>query len=240
MNSREAFHSKVLFIIPARGGSKGIPGKNLKRIAGKTLIEHAYDCAKAATHPLTTVLSSDDARILEHGETLGMELVVRPEHLASDRAKVTDAILHCLYEMENRKKCRYEIVILLQATSPIRSGKDLDTVIGLFEDDAVENVISVVCSNEMHPARMYRLEEEKLVPLEAKYESANRQEINPVYYRNGCFYAVRRKVLVEQKTLMSKNKTPYIMPWSQLCNIDEPVDLIVAEALMKAWKEGKI
>ena len=231
---------KVLAIIPARGGSKGIPGKNLKKIEGRSLIEHAFDCAREAKSPLTVVLSTDDAEILQHGRQMGIELVERPAELATDQAKVIDAIKHCLHQMESRKGARYEIVVLLQPTSPIRNGEDLDAVLRLFDRPEVESVISVVSANEVHPARMYEMADNKLVPLDKRYETANRQIIRPVYYRNGCFYAIRRETMLRENTLMPQNKTPYVMPASRLCNIDEPVDLIIAKALVKAWKEGKI
>ncbi len=231
---------RILCIIPARGGSKGIPGKNLKKIDGKTLIEYAWASTHHSVNDLTVVLSSDDDAILKHAEDIGLETVRRPLELATDEAPVVAAVRHCLYVMEQRKEVTFDLIVLLQPTSPIRTSKDLDKVIALLDKGDVEGVISVVPSNEVHPARMYRLEDNKLLPLIEKQEGARRQEIAPVYYRNGCYYAVRRTAFLEQNTLMPEKKYAYIMPSALLCNIDEPVDLIIAEALIKAWKNNTI
>ncbi len=233
-------NSNVLVIIPARGGSKGIPGKNLVKIYGKTLIEYAAQCVKEARNPyLDAVLSSDDEKILNHGKEIGLNVSKRPKKLAEDQSNVVDTVLFTLNEWENKWKKKYDIIILLQPTSPIRTGKDLDKIIDMFGNPDINSVISVVPLNEMHPARMYKINNDKLESFLKEFETLRRQEIPPAYYRNGCFYAIRKNILLKEKTLMPENKTPYIMEAKWLCNIDEPMDLEIAKVKIKLWKAEK-
>jgi len=233
-------NKNVLVIIPARGGSKGITGKNLVKIYGKTLIEYAAQCVKEARYPyLDAVLSSDDEKILEHGKVIGLDISKRPKELAGDHSNVVDTVIFTLNEVETKWKKKYDIIILLQPTAPIRSGEDLDNIIKMFTTPATEAVISVVPLNEMHPARMYKINNDKLEPFLKEFETLRRQDIPPAYYRNGCFYAIRKNILLKEKTLMPENKTPYIMEAKWLCNIDEPMDLEIAKVKIKLWQEKK-
>ena len=132
----------------------------------------------------------------------------------------------------------YDILILLQITSPIRTGKNVDDIIEMFEQDpSLSGVISVVPMHDVHPARMYRLDDSNLMlPLNPEWETARRQDIPPVYYRNGCIYAIRTDLLKLNKTLMPEGKKGYVMPVEWLANIDDERDLIITEALIKHLK----
>ncbi len=226
---------EVLVVVPARGGSKGLPRKNLVRIAGHNLIEYAAACIQGAHTPLHAVLSSDSAEILDWGVRCGIEIVRRPAHLAQDDSPVVDAVLHALEEMERRHGTVYRIVVLLQPTSPFRTGADLDAVVRLCREEGVDSVISVVEEDDHHPARMYRLRSGLLEPFLPAFERARRQDIPPAYYRNGCFYAVRREALMNSRQLITGRKKPYLMPRQWLCNIDDQRDLMLAELMAPQW-----
>jgi len=225
---------KVLVIIPARGGSKGVPKKNIKILGDKPLIAHAIDCAKASQKTTRIVVSTDSAEIAEVSKQYGSEVILRPEDLATDSSNVVTAVLHVYEELKEN----FEVIVLLQPTSPLRTGTDLDNIISIFEEDSnVDSVISVIPMDDMHPARMYNLgTNDELFPLIQDLETARRQDLAPVYYRNGCFYAVRTTVFLEEKSFMVTHKKAYLMNADWLANIDTPRDFKIAEILYQDWK----
>ena len=232
---------KILALIPARGGSKGVPGKNTKVIQGKPLIQYAVDCAIGASEIVKIIVDSDDNEILNkiqnHGDTR-LEKVLRPAHLGKDNSSIVDVVLHFL----KRQTDTFDIILLLQPTSPIRSSKDISNIISMFNQDKnLEGVISVIPMEDMHPARMYNLDKHQyLLPLVKGNETKRRQDLEPVYYRNGCFYAIRTKAFLEQKTFMPTNKRAYVMNPEHLLNIDSPRDLLLAEVMIEAWVNNKL
>lgn len=230
---------KVLAIIPARGGSKGVKDKNVRIVAGKPLIAYAIECAKESKLIDRTIVSTDSAAIAEVARTFECEVMMRPAALAKDDTPMPPVLLYVLEELE-KQGASYDLVILLQVTSPIRSGADVDKVIAMFEQTPeIEGVISVVPMEDVHPARMYTLDQNQwMYPFLEQGEASRRQDLPVVYFRNGCIYAIRTKVLKAQKSLMVKNKQAYVMPAKWLANVDDERDLIIADTLVKLWKEG--
>lgn len=225
---------RILVVIPARGGSKGVPGKNVKLLGNKPLIVHALECAIGSDIVSKIVVSTDSDEIAKIASNFDIEVIKRPFELAKDTSDVVTAVQHA-YEFINED---FDVIILLQPTSPLRSTKDLNNVITMLqENQQIEGVISVVPMNDVHPARMYNLgENNKLFPLLEKGETSRRQDLNPVYYRNGCFYAVRTKAFFEQKSFMVENKLAYIMNPEWLANIDTVRDFKLATLLYQDWK----
>lgn len=225
---------KVLVIIPARGGSKGVPGKNSKVLGNKPLIAHAIDCAKKSNKVNKIIVSTDAVEIANIALEYGSEVVMRPAELAEDTSNVVTAVEH-VYKSLNEK---FEIIILLQPTSPFRTTKDLDTIIEMFENDqTLESVISVIALDDFHPARMYCLDKnQELIPFIDNGESTRRQDLEPVYYRNGCFYAIKTEVFLKEKSFMVSNKKAYIMDANWLANIDSLRDFKFATFLYDEWK----
>ena len=225
---------KVIAIIPARGGSKGVPGKNKKVIDGKPLVGYTIEAALAA-HLLTeTWVSSDDLEILELAKDYkDIKIHERQGAHATDSSPVADTVKEIL------KQTDADAVMLLQPTSPIRTGKNIDDAISMMNSSADANsVISVVAMNDIHPARMYWKKNGALSSILPEFEQSRRQEIPPAYYRNGSIYLVKREAFEREHSVMVKPTLPYIMPLDWLLNIDEPRDLIIAEALIPAWKKG--
>lgn len=224
---------KVLVVIPARGGSKGIPKKNIKELGGKPLISHTIECAIASKLVTQIVVTTDADDIMSVAESYPITTIKRPAELSDDYSNVVDAAMHA-YQMLDEN---FDVLILLQPTAPFRTTKDLDEVIKMFEDVDLEGVISVVPMNEIHPARMYELDSQsKMSSLLPNGESLRRQDIKPVYYRNGCFYAVRVDAFLKQKKFMVENKKAYIMNPEWLINIDTPRDFMLAQLLFNEWK----
>jgi len=225
---------KVIAIIPARGGSKGVPGKNKKLIAGKPLISYTIETALQSKLLSQTWVSSDDREIIDLARNYpGIQIHERDSSLATDQSPVADTVIEIIRQAD----C--DAVMLLQPTAPIRTGDDIDKAINLLEKSgAINSVISVVEMNDIHPARMYWKKNDQLTSILPEFEQARRQDIPPAYYRNGSIYLVRKKFFEQHLSLMVKPTMPYIMPASLLLNIDEPRDMIIAEALIPAWKNG--
>jgi len=232
---------KVLAIIPARGGSKGVPDKNIRIVAGKPLIAYAIECAQGSRLINRIVVSTDSPIIAQTASDYGAEVLVRPSDLAQDDTPMPPVLLHVLQTLQENGE-NYDLVVLLQATSPIRTGQDIDHVVEMFASTLdLDAVISVVPMDDVHPARMYTLNEGQWMnPYIESGEEARRQDLPVVYYRNGCIYAIRPEILKDKKSLMVKNKKAYIMPAKWLANIDDERDLIIAEALIKMWKSGQL
>lgn len=229
---------KVLVIIPARGGSKGVPKKNLKILGDQPLIAHAISCAKASKKASRIIVSTDSEEIAEVSKQFGSEVILRPEDLATDTSNVVTAVVHVYQELKED----FDIIVLLQPTSPLRTAADLDNIITLFETDKnTDGVISVVPMDDMHPARMYNLgDNDALIPFLTEGETARRQDLQPVYYRNGCFYAVKTAAFFKENSFMVANKKAYVMHAEWLANIDTPRDFKIAEILYQDWKDENI
>ena len=225
---------KVLVIIPARGGSKGVPKKNIKMLGDKPLIAHAIECAKNSKKVNRIIVTTDSVEIAEVSQQFGSEVILRPNELADDSSNVITAVEHVLEQINED----YDIIVLVQPTSPLRTGNDLDSIINIFsENQNVNGVISVVPMDDMHPARMYNLGiHNELLPFIEYGETSRRQDLKPVYYRNGCFYAVKTKAFFEQKSFMVTNKTAYVMDANWLANIDTQRDFKITELLYQDWK----
>jgi len=224
---------KVLAIIPARGGSKGVPGKNIKLLGGKPLIAHAIECAQNSNKVSKVIVTTDSEEIIEIAQKYNSEVIKRPSDLADDKSNVVSAVVHVLEQLN----MEYDLIILLQPTSPLRTSSDLDAIVSIFETENIDGVISVVPFDDYHPARMYNLGDDlTLTPFINEGETSRRQDLNPVYYRNGCFYAVKKEVFQREKSFMVKNKKAYVMDANWLVNIDSHRDFKIAELLYDEWK----
>lgn len=228
---------KVLAVIPGRGGSKGVKGKNIRVVDGVPLIGYAINIASNSQKLTKYIVNTDSDEIEKVARDFHAEVYRRNPELGSDSASIVPVILETIEALEKKGEI-FDVVILLQITSPIRSGQNIDEVISMFESDPeLPGVISVVPMYDLHPARMYQFDESsKMNPLYSEWETARRQDIPPVFYRNGCIYAVRIETLKKHRTLMPDGKKGYIMPAEWLANIDDERDLVITEALIKHLK----
>lgn len=216
-------------------------GKNVRLVAGEPLVAHSIRAASESSRLTHFLTSTDSEQIAAVASEYGSEVLIRPAHLAQDESPVVPVVMHALQEAEKRHDCQYDAIVLLQPTSPIRSGRDIDAVIAMLEEDPqVEGVISVCPMDDVHPARMYSLHDgDWMAPLSPEGETTQRQSLPVVYYRNGSIYAVRKSVLLEQRTVMARRKKAYVMPREWLANIDDERDLMIADVLLRAWKESR-
>jgi CMP-N-acetylneuraminic acid synthetase len=224
----------VLGVIPARGGSKGIPRKNLVLLRGEPLIVHTIRCAHMSRRLRRTVLSSEDPEILEVGRAAGADIpFVRPATLSDDVSASAAVVLHALDALEEAGE-RYDVVVLLEPTAPLRTAGDIDSAIDRLEASGADAVVSVCRVDAPHPVKMQRIEDDRLVPFmpELWRDGLTRQQLPPVYALNGAVYATRTDAMRATGSLWGRHAAPLVMPPERSVNIDSPLDLALAELLL--------
>jgi CMP-N,N'-diacetyllegionaminic acid synthase len=224
---------QVLAVIPARGGSKGVPQKNIRALGGRPLIGYTIAAAQEARRLARTIVSTDDAEIAEVARGLGAQVpFLRPADLASDSARAIPVLQHALAACEAEDGRRYDAVLMLQPTTPFRTAADIDAAVELLERTGADSVIGVVDVEGHHPARMKYLEGDRLVdpPFCEAYENQPRQELRPMFVRNGAIYLTRRDVLMAG-SFKGQDCRALIMPVERSVNIDTPLDFRYAEWL---------
>lgn len=213
----------ILAIIPARGGSKGIPRKNVKLLAGKPLIAWTIEEAKKSKYIDRLILSSEDAEIIKVAKEWDCEVpFVRPPELAKDDTPGIEPVLHAL----NTLKEKYDYVVLLQPTSPLRSVDDIDGCIETCVSFKATACVSVTEVSQ-HPYWMYKIPSSGfLVPLIQQENTFScRQDLPPMYVLNGAVYVVESFSLVKCKSFLSSFTKAFIMPKERSLDIDDNVDL---------------
>ncbi len=225
---------RVLGVIPARGGSKGIPRKNLKSLGGKPLIAHTIEAAAKSRLLTRTIFSTDDEEIAAVARSLGADVpFLRPADLATDAARALPFMVHALETIEaSERAAPYDALVMLQPTAPFRAAEDIDGSIELLERTGADSVISVVDVGANHPARMKFLDGDRLIDppfFEDDYQP--RQELEPMYIRNGAIYATRRDILLGG-SFKGKDCRAWIMPASRSANIDTLLDFEIADWML--------
>lgn len=220
---------RVLGVIPARGGSKAIPGKNLVELGGKPLIKWTLEAAKSSMLD-RVVVSTDDEKIAAYCVEQGTEVPFRrPEEISTDRAQTIDAVIHAVDFLDEY----YDAVMLLQPTTPFRSPDDIDRCIQMLDSSDADSVISVVDVAGHHPARMKFLEDGILIdpPFSEAVENQPRQELRPMFIRNGAVYLTRIDTL-RMRSFKGQKCLGFVMPVERSINIDDMSDLKIARAML--------
>ncbi len=226
---------RVLPLIPARGGSKGLPRKNILPLSGMPLIAHSIRQALAVPVMETVVVSTDDEEIARIAREYGAEVpFMRPPALSTDDARSIDVVIHALQFMEAHTGKPYDAVMLLQPTAPLRSSEDIIAALRLYEAENADSVISLYKLESLHPFYMYRLEDSRPVPLMPEADRYHRRQDYPaVYLRNGAIYLTAREVLLEQRSFYGERLRAVVMPAERSVNIDTLGDLARAEAILR-------
>jgi len=213
---------KTLVVIPARGGSKGIPRKNIRFMAGKPLISYAIECAKNSSYDMDIIVSTDDEEIKHVAESFGAGTLDRPESLAGDSVTLDPVIYHAVNKMEEINGYKYELVITMQPTSPKLSSDTLNKAI----DYLVQNNYDTVLSGVNDPHLSWRIEDGKCVPNYT--ERLNRQYLPKDLKETGAFVITRRE-FVNENSRFGSNVSVYEVPESESGDIDTVQDWCVAE-----------
>jgi len=227
---------KTLAIIPARGGSKGIPRKNITMLNDKPLISYTINAALEADAMTDIVVSTDDTEIADIARELGALVpFIRPLKLATDQAESAPVIEHTLYFMEEMRGFKYDAIIMLQPTSPLRTSQHINDSISLFDSKDCDSLVSIVSVGGNHPLRMKRLDGDKLLNYvdQGFWNMQPRQSLPPLYIRNGSIYLISRDTFIKKKQLIGENCLGYLMSDIESVNIDTRIDLLVAELLLK-------
>ena len=242
MGNRSHRNRRVLGVVPARGGSKGIPSKNIVDLLGRPLIDYTIGPALASRSVTDLVVSTDDPKIAEIATNSGAPPpFLRPHNLSTDDSHSLPVILHSLEFMEDQKGVEYDAVIMLQPTTPLRSQEDIDeSVDKLFRTEA-DSVISVSNLEGHHPLRMKRIIGDLLVNYmdQGMEDMRPRQELPPVFIRNGAIYATTTLSLRKNLSFAGPVTRPYLMPLERSVNIDTELDLIVAKHLLAKGGLGR-
>lgn len=227
---------KILGLIPARGGSKGLPRKNIKPLLGKPLIAWTIEQALASKYLNRVVVSTDDKEIAEISKKYGAEVpFIRPKELAEDNAKGIDVVLHAIdWLKENDKQKQYDLIMLLQPTSPLRKSEDIDKAIELLFLKEAKAIVSV-CEVDHNPLWTNTLPEDGCMKdfIRKEIMNKNRQELLVFYRLNGAIYLAYCNYLKQCKNFIGKETFAYKMPRERSIDIDSEIDLNLAEVLIK-------
>jgi len=225
----------ILGIIPARGGSKAIPRKNLAVLANKPLLAWTVEVAIGSDSLDRLVISTDDPEIAAVGKKLGAEVpFLRPTELATDTATSMDVILHAIRWLDENESYRPDYVLLLQPTSPLRTVTDIRKSIELLLAKRADAVVSV-CETHQHPLWMKGMNEEgKLVDLYPQSAvPTRRQDLPPVFALNGAIYLALRTFLLSERTFISDHTYAYVMPENRSLDVDTPWELHLADLILR-------
>ena len=226
---------KILGVIPARGGSKGVPRKNIKNLGNIPLIGHTIKAA-LESNIFKLVVSTEDAEIAEISLKLGANVPFkRPIQFAQDNSSSIDVAINALLETEKIYNEQYDAIMMLQPTTPFRNKIDINNSIDiLLNNSDADSVISVVNVEGHHPARMKYINNNILIDPDfcEKQENQNRQELVPMYIRNGAIYLTKRNILL-QNSLKGHKSYAYIMPLERSINIDNQNDFDYAKWLLQ-------
>ncbi|MFA4829126.1 MAG: acylneuraminate cytidylyltransferase family protein [Thermodesulfovibrionales bacterium] len=231
-------NNSILCVIPARGGSKGLPGKNIKKLSGKPLIAYSIEQAKGAKYVDRIIVSTENREIVDIARRYGAEVpFMRPKKLATDDCSIIDVLLHAMDWMENKGKCKFDILVLLHATAPLRTIEDIDNSIKLLVDKKADNVFSVSDAYRNPYFNMVEVSDDNKVRLVKKGKFVTRQSAPPVYDMNSSIYVWWKDIFLKKKGLFLKKTRIYVMPRERSVDIDEPLDFKIAEMLLK--EKGK-
>ena len=226
----------VVAVIPARGGSKGLPQKNILPLADKPLIAWSIEVGKESKYIDKLIISTDDKKIADVAKSYQCEVpFIRPENLSSDETPTIDVLIHAYkYFTENKKV--YDYLILLEPTSPLRNSNDIDVAMEMLDSNRenADSIVGVEKVEAAHPVFDVRINDRGLIePYAAEYFSTfRRQKIEDLYHFEGSLYISDTKVLFKEKTFYHERTLPYIVPRWKSLEIDEMVDMITAEALI--------
>lgn len=224
-------NEKILALIPARGGSKGIKNKNIVDLNGKPLIAYSIDSANESKYIDRTVVTTDSERIAEVSKQYGADVpFMRPKELATDTATTLEAVLHAIAELK-REGNLYDVLVLLQPTQPLRTSEEIDRAIEVFFEHKKKALVSV-SEVDTHPILIRSIDENgRLVRLLQASSTCRRQDMPPFYQVNGCIY-INQINEINETTSFNDNEIPFLMQKKDSVDIDTMEDLQYARYIL--------
>lgn len=225
-----------LAIIPARGGSKGLPKKNIKELCGKPLIAWSIETGLNSKYVDEVMVTTDDKEISEVARKYGANTpFLRPSELASDTATTFDTVKHTIDFYKNELKKEFDYIVLLEPTSPLREISDIDYAIEILLNSAQDSIVGICKTESQNPAFLVLKDQKHLI---AGYENKEiktlrRQDIKDVYFFEGTIYISKTNILLGKKTFYHESTIGYEVPKYKSLEIDDIYDFVMVEAIMK-------
>ena len=229
---------RILAVIPARKGSQGIKGKNVKELLGKKLISYTLEAAIKSKLISKIIVSTDSDEIISYSNSIGINVLKkRPDYLCDNESLTVDVLLYEINKLVENNEF-FDYILLLQPTCPLRTTSDIDQACNLIKNNKCDSVISVVDVDGNHPLRMKSIREEYLFNyIETGIEDMRpRQKLPKVYIRNGAIYLSKMDYFLKNKSFGSSKTFAYIMPEDRSINIDSEKDFFLAEYFLKKLK----
>ena len=230
--------NRVLAVIPASGGSKGIPRKNIRLLAGKPLIAYSIETAKMAKSVTDVIVSTEDTEIAEVARQYGAEVVLRPPELADDHSLVMDAVRHLL-QVKKEQGFEYDIIVLLEPTAPLRKVEYIEKAVGFIKEKNYDSV-ATFSESSAPVTRLWKIHNHIAEPLIDKSDPFKpRQKQETGYVLNGLVYAVKREAMdkyTDSKSWLLGNNYAYVVQPEWAIDIDKESDLKLAELIMERYK----
>lgn len=229
----------VIAVVPARSGSKGIKDKNIKPLAGASLIAHAARCLSKLHWLDARVLSTESQAYVVEGRKHGLEApFLRPEDLSTDTASAVDTLVHAVTESERSYGKRFDIALIIEPTSPFRRPEDVEAAVELLLERNADSVVTVCeLDSKSHPTKVLKITEQGALDFYEKQGASvvYRQSLPKLYWRNGVCYALTRECLLEKRTIFSDKTLPLVIE-REVVNIDNALDLEWAEFLIRTGR----
>lgn len=225
---------KVVCVIPARGGSKGVLRKNIKKLVDKPLIAYTIEQALQSRYIDRTIVSTEDKEIADISKEYGAEVpFIRPDDLAGDQVATVDVLLHAINWLEEEEKYDFDVLVLLHTTTPLRVVKDVDSCIEMLQGAKVDNVFSVTEAHRNPYFNMVELDKQGTVKLVKEEVFSTRQSAPEVYDLNASIYVWWKDILKNEKKIFLAGSKVYVMPKERSVDIDDDLDFRIAEYLFK-------
>lgn len=226
---------RFLIVIPARGGSKGIPLKNIYPVGGKPLLMYSLEMISQVEFDGDVAVSTDSEQIKEVAASVqGVEIVDRPEDISGDKASTESALLHALEVMEKRKGCVYDAVVTLQATSPLRTPQTVKACFERYEADRdkYDALLTLTETRTDYWIKDSEAHYRRLYPDAPR----RRQDRDPIYIENSAVYITDKQSLIETGSVLGHAVNGYVIPEQEGVDINEPIDIMLVEELLKGNK----
>lgn len=225
----------VLAIIPARGGSKGLPGKNIKMLNSKPLVAWAIERANSCQEITDAIVSTDSTEIASIAEKYGGNVpFIRPAEFAQDTSSALDVILHAIDFMKKEKRKEYDYILWLEPTSPLREFDDLSTMIKKLHAlrDQYDGIVSMG-EVRHHPGLLFEIENNNIVKFAKDLPLSRRQDYKPVYFPYGVGYLTKTATIFKEQTVYPKRTTYHLIKNHQCFEIDDLYDFLMIELIMQ-------
>jgi len=232
-------NKKILGVITARGGSKGIPRKNIKDLAGKPLIAYTIEVGRKSKYLTRCILSSDDEEIIEISKSYGADApFVRPESLAQDKSTSMSVVQDALTWLKKNNSEEYDYLMILQPTSPLRTAEDIDNSIEIAIKKNADSVMSVMELDDFSLKKLKKIKNGLILPFieNEGIKSDRRQDLEKVYKRNCAIYLTKTE-LIMNGDLFGKKSYAYLMPEERSVDINRLIDFDLAEFFLKKYEK---